>query len=443
MSEPLLDRRGFVGTAVTAIAAPNFVRALGRNSKLNIALVGSGGRGLQTRGNFAGENLVAFVDVDAAAQAKAKEAYPQGQFFDDYRKMFDQVKGLDAVVVSTPEHHHFHPTMLALKAGLHVYCEKPLSYNVAEARAIRLEAAKSKRATQMGNQMHGTDNMRACWERVRSGIIGPVTEAHVWVSRAWGLQSAEAATQNKDLFSTQDSPQGEHAVPQGINWEQWVGPAPHRPFNNVYLPGPKWYRYWNFGNGTMSDLGSHWNDLAFWALQLKAPLTVEAFGPKAHPEVAPASLTVKYEYGARGDLPPVTLTWYQGIDKPAPWKEKKIPQWANGILFVGTKGMILYDYQRHILLPEAEFKDAKAPAPTLPRVQSHFVEWLNACKTGSATLSNFEYAGWLTEANHLGNVAYRVGKKIEWDADAMRVKNAPEAEPLIKREYRDGWRGLV
>jgi hypothetical protein len=191
----------------------------------------------------------------------------------------------------------------------------------------------------------------------------------------------------------------------------------------------------------MSDLGSHWNDLAFWALQLHAPTSVEAFGPPPHPELAPASMSVVYQYGARGDLPPVQVTWYQGEDKPQLWKEQKIPQWGSGVLFVGTEGrMVLADYDKHLVLPEEQFRDTKRPDPYLPKSIGHYAEWLHACKTGDPTTCNFDYSGWLTEANHLGNVAHRVGQKIEWDSAAMRVTNTDRAEPFLKREYRPGWK---
>lgn len=441
-----VSRRTFAQSALASAllpGVPGFLRARGAIDKLNIALVGSGGRGMQTFPQFSGENIVAVCDIDSNANDKAKLKVPNAKAYRDFRKLFDDAKSFDAVVVSTTEHTHYHATMLALKAGKHVYCEKPLSYNVWEARQIRLEAAKTKVATQMGNQMHATENMRKCLELVRANVIGAVSEVHVWVSRAWGLQSEAAAKRNKDIVMSQDSPKGTDPVPANVDWDLWLAGAPARPFNKAYLPGPQWYRYWDFANGTMSDLGSHWNDLPFWALNLDAPLTVEAFGPKAHPDVTPASMTAKYEYGPRGDRPGLTFTWYQGEDKPASFTEKKIPQWANGVLFVGAKGMILYDYNRHVLLPEDQFKDVKHPEPTLPRVNGHQAEWIACAKAGTQPSSNFAYAGLLTEANHLGNVAYRVGKKITWDSATMSVTNAPEAAPLIRRPYRKGWDSLV
>src|SRR5262245_23868584 len=173
----------------------------------------------------------------------------------------------------------------------------------------------------------------------------------------------------------------------------------------------------------MSDLGSHWNDLPFWALKLDAPKTIEAFGPPPHPEIAPASMRAVYEYDARGDMPPVKLTWHQGDDKPEQWTNGSIPKWNDGMLFVGSKGMILANYQKHVLLPEKDFADFKEPVPSIPKSIGHWAEWVQACKTGSPTMSNFDYAGRLTEANHLGNVAYRTGKKLEWDPVKMVCPN--------------------
>ena len=241
----------------------------------------------------------------------------------------------------------------------------------------------------------------------------------------WGRQATEAeATKNKDIVFTNERPTDSSPIPAGLDWELWLD-RPFRPFHNVYFPGPKWYRWWDFGNGTMSDLGSHWNDLPFWALKLKAPLTVEASGPPPHPEIAPASMQATYTYAARGELPPVTLSWYQGTNKPQLFTDGKIPDWPNGVLFIGDRGMLLADYGKHVLLPEKDFAGFQPPEPSIPKSLGHHAEWLHACKTGTARRCNFEYAGWLTEANHLGNVAYRSGKKLEWDATNMCGRTVP------------------
>ncbi len=438
-----LTRRQFTGAvaagAAGLFAAPAILRGQDLNSKLNIAIIGAGGRGRSNTRGVSTENIVALCDVHEPSLEAAAQPFPNARKEVDFRKLFDRPQDFDAVVVSTCEHSHALATMMALKHKKHVYCEKPLTHDVWEARQIRLAAAEAGVATQMGIQIHAGENYRQVVELIQTGAIGPVREAHVWVSRAWGWQSAEDAQRNKDIIHVVERPAAADPVPQGLHWDLWIGPAPMRPFNNVYFPGPKWYRWWDFGNGTMSDLGSHFNDLPFWALKLDYPRTIEAAGPPPHPEIAPASMQATYEFGARGDLPPVKMTWYQGDHKPEIWKAGGIPQWGSGHLFIGDKGMLLSDYGKHVLLPENEFKDFQRPEPFLPRVESHYADWLAACKTGSATGANFEYSGWLTESNHLGNVAYRVGKKIEWDPEKLCCPNAPEADPLIRCPYREGW----
>jgi predicted dehydrogenase len=440
-----LSRRQFLNQAAAAgivtLSAPAIVRGRNLNDKLNLAIIGAGGRGADNLRSVQSENIVILCDVNEANLNAAAERYPNARKVVDFRKVYDQAKEFDAVVISTAEHTHAFATLPALQLGKHVYCEKPLTHNIWEARVIREAAAKTKLATQMGTQIHASDNYRRVVELIQTGVIGAVSEAHVWVSRAWGLHaSEEEAKAAGDIVFVQNRPAKPDPVPTGLNWDLWLGPAPERPFNNVYVPGPKWYRWWDFGNGTMSDLGSHWVDLPFWALKLDRPVTVEASGPAAHLEIAPASMKVTYQYGQRETLPPVQITWYQGTYKPQIWKDGGIPQWNNGVLFVGDKGMLLADYGKHTLLPEAKFADFKRPDPFIPKSLGHHAEWINACKTGAATTCNFQYAGWLTEANHLGNVAFRAGKKLEWDAKNLRATNAPEIEPLIHRQYRKGWK---
>jgi predicted dehydrogenase len=439
-----LDRRGFlVQSALTigaGLAAPRFLRARDTHNKLNIAIIGAGGRGAANTNGVASENIVALCDVNRTALGRAATRYPKARQEVDFRKLFDHSKEFDAVVVSTCEHTHAFATLAALRLGKHVYCEKPLTHNVYEARVIREAAAKTKVATQMGTQMHATDNYRRVVELIQTGAIGPVREVHVWVSRAWGLQSEEEAKKNKDIVYVADRPRESVVPPADLVWDLWLGPAPERPFNPVYVPGPKWYRWWDFGNGTMSDLGSHWNDLPFWALDLRVPVSVEAAGPKPHPEIAPASMQVTWEFPAREKLPAVRMTWYQGTNKPDRWSDGKIPKWGNGVLFVGERGMLLADYSKNVLLPEKEFADLERPAPYIPKSLGHYAEWIEACKTGKPTTCNFDYAGWLTEANHLGNVAFRAGRKLLWDAATMKAKGCPEADAYIRREYRKGWK---
>jgi len=434
--------RAAAALAAGAFAAPAVVRGRNLNEKLNVACIGVGGRGGSNLKSVESENIVALCDVYEGALASAAREHSRAKTFRDFRRLYDQANAFDAVVVSTCEHTHAFATLPALQLGKHVYCEKPLTHNVWEARVIRQAAGRAKVATQMGVQIHAGDNYRRVVELVRSGAIGPVTEAHVWVSRAWGRQSAEDARTNGDIVSVLERPADPTPppVPAALDWDLWLGPAPARPFHPFYFPGPKWYRWWDFGNGTMSDLGSHWVDLPFWALKLDAPKTVAASGPPPHPEIAPASMRVTYEYGPRGDMPPVRLTWYQGAEKPDALKSGKLPRgYDSGVLFVGARGMLVSGYDRHALLPEADFRDFKAPAPSIPDSIGHHAEWLHACKTGAPTTCDFEYSGRLTEANHLGNVAYRTGRTLEWDPVALKAPNAPESDRYVRREYRKGW----
>ena len=331
----------------------------------------------------------------------------------------------------------------------HVYCEKPLTYNIWEARLVRETAAKHpKLSTQMGNQGHASPMRRKIKEILMTGVIGPVREVHVWADRAWGLQDAASA----EKF---DKPHGfyngvqivdrfkeEIPIPPTNHFDLWLGPAPARPFHETYFPGPRWYRWWDFGNGTMSDLGSHDNDVPYTVLDIRQPLTIEAHSPNvpvAHKELAPATMMVVYEFPASpSGAPPVKLTWHQGDSKPPGW----VPEWGGrSQLFIGDRGMLLGSGK---LLPEEKFKDFATPPETLLRSPGHWAEWVNYAKgRGPAPGSNFQYSGWTTEANHLGNVAYRTGKKIEWDYEHLRARNAPEAERFVKREYRKGWQDIL
>ncbi|MFB3905882.1 MAG: Gfo/Idh/MocA family protein [Acidobacteriota bacterium] len=478
-----VTRREFVSgvlVAGTAIAgAPALLRGQNLNSKLNIAFIGVGGRGLAnmrqltiipgqeprrrpaepTAGPHPDENVVVLCDVDQNYLDAASKLFPKAKTYKDLRRVFDNPNDFDAVVVSTAEQTHAIATYLALTHGKHVYCEKPLCYNIWETRLIRETAAKYPRlSTQMGNQGHASESRRTIREILDTGVIGPVREVHVWVSRAWGLQEAASA----EKF---DKPHGfyngiqivdrfkeEMPVPDHLSWDLWLGPAPARPYHATYFPGPRWYRWWDFGNGTMSDLGSHDNDVPYTVLNLwrsdetggkvLAPLTVEAVSPnvpKAHGELAPATLRATFEYAAVGSQPALKLVWHQGDSKPPGWT----PEWGErSQVFIGEQGMLLGNGK---LLPEEKFKDFKTPPATLPRSPGHYVEWVNYAKgVGPAPGSNFQYSGWTTEANHLGNVAYRAGKKIEWDYRNMRATNAPEADPFIKRpEHRRGWDDIL
>ncbi len=449
-SDYMLTRRRFLTHTSAALALSGFpaiVRGRSPNQRINIAFIGVGGRGFSNLNELAGGhkevvNVAAICDVDTRALDKASQLFPQAAKYRDFRKLYEKVSGIDAVVVSTTEHTHALATLPALRLKKPVYCEKPLTHHVSEAQRI-IEATKAAGVpTQMGTQIHGKPNYRRVVELIQSGAIGPVHEAHVWVSRAWGLQSEADAKLHKDIVYVAQRPAEASPVPAYLDWDLWIGPAPHRPFNEVYFPGPKWYRWWDFGNGTMSDLGSHWNDLPWWALQLDSPLSIEATSPMgpAHPEIAPATLTARYEYGARGTLPPVTVTWHQGASKPAIWQNTpELQKWPNGVLFIGSKGMLVSSYDKYQLLPEKDFVGFTPPAPTIPDSPGQHAQWLNAILDGTPTDSPFDtYSGPLTIANHLGNVAYRIGEKIHWNAQTLQAREA-SAAPFLHRESRAGW----
>jgi len=447
MNATQVSRRRFLRQSCTAAAStltfPAFVKSADANQKLNVAFIGVGGRGAGNLGTVTSDkdvNVVALCDVNRRNLARQAERFPQARTHEDFRILYEKTDDIDAVVVSTTEHTHAYATLPALKAKKHVYCEKPLTHNVAESRIITKAAKEAGVATQMGIQIHGFPNYRRVVELIQSGAIGKVREVEVWVARAWGYQSAAMAKKHRDIVHVTERPKEAMTPPDYVNWDLWIGPAPYRPFNDVYFPGPKWYRWWDFGNGTMSDLGSHWIDLPFWALELDAPKTIQASGGTFHPEIAPASMTATYQYGARGDLPPVRVRWHQGINRPRFFGTKIPERWRSGCVFWGDDGYLISDYGKHVLMPEDKFKDFERPKAFIPPSPGQHQQWLQACKTGSPTDSDFSYAGPLTEANHLGNVAFRARKKLEWDAEKMVATNCPEADEFITREPRKGWK---
>ncbi len=440
------SRREFIKMTAASSAIlgfPAITRSKSPNGKLNVGLIGVGGRGRSHVNACRYEDIVALCDVNANSLKAALRTAPEARTYKDLRDFFGKLEDIDAVVVATTEHTHAFATLPALQAKKHVYCEKPLTRDVHECRIITEAAAKAGVQTQMGTQIHAGENYRRVVELIQAGAIGPVSEVHTWVSRAWGWQSPENAKRYRDILSTQDTPKKGKPVPGTLDWDLWIGPAPFRSFHTDYFPGPRWYRWWDFGNGTMSDLGSHRNDLPWWALKLDVPLAIEPLsGPKPHHDIAPASMSVKYTFAARGDgYPAVEHTWYQGTEKPKIWHEGGIPKWGNGSLFIGEEGMLLADYSKLILLPEKKFEGFKRPKRSIPPSPGQQAEWIRACKgEGPEPLCNFAYAGPLTEANHLGNVAYRAGKKLEWEPKKMKFPNAPETEKYLGRSYRKGWK---
>ncbi len=478
-----VTRREFVGRALATGAvlsqAPALLRGQHLNNKLNIAFIGAGGRGRASlneltldpanppkRTDGSGpldkhpdENVTVLCDINQESVDSAGVRFPKAARFVDFRKVFDKPDAFDAVVVSTAEHTHVFATYLALTHGKHVYCEKPLAYNIWETRLIRDTSAKFPHlSTQMGNQGHASPMRRVVREILDTGVIGKVREVHVWADRAWGLQDAASAEKFDKVhgfwngIQITDRFKEEMTPPPHLHWDLWLGPAPARPYHDTYFPGPRWYRWWDFANGTMSDLGSHDNDVPYTVLdylwkqdpkvgRYLAPVSVHAEShnvPKPHPELAPATLKARYEYvGVNGE--PLTLVWYQGDVKPEGWTE----EWGRrSSVFIGEKGTLLGNGK---LLQDGKVVDMPMPAEVLPRSPGHWVEWVNYAKgVGPVPASNFQYGAWTTEANHLGNVAYRTGRTIEWDWKTMRATNAPEAAPYIRRpEYRNGWEAIL
>ncbi|MBC8876150.1 MAG: Gfo/Idh/MocA family oxidoreductase [Planctomycetes bacterium] len=434
----LITRREMLRTATVAAGVWTATGSLARaqtnspNEKLNIAGIGVGGRGAADVNGAAHENLVALCDVDEKRAEATFKRYPKARQFKDFRKMLDEIHGqIDAVVIGTPDHTHAPAGVMAMKLGKHCYCEKPLTHTVYEARMMADVARENKLVTQLGTQIHAGTNYRRVVELVQSGAVGAIREVHVWLG-------ANFAGPPKPTDTSQpDAPTDTPPVPETLDWDLWLGPASYRPYHPKYAPFA-WRYWWNFANGQLGDFFCHYCDLAFWALKLQHPTSVEAEGP-VHPESAARWTIAKQEYPARGDLPAVTLNWYNGGPYPAFVKEQKIPQWGSAVLFIGSDGMLLSDYGRHQLLPEEKFADFKRPDPFIPDSIGHHREWTEACKTGGPTTCNFDYSGALTEAALLCNVALRSGKKFNWDAKNLKAINCPEADAFIRREYREGW----
>jgi len=438
-----IDRRSFLrSTAAAGVAAFTIVprHVLGGpgytppSEKLNIAGIGVGGRGTSDLGAVSSENIVALCDVDEKQAAETFKKYPNAKKFKDFRRMLDKMdKQIDAVVIATPDHVHAVATMAAMRRGKHVYCEKPLTHCIYEARMLAKAARKYKVATQMGNQGHAEEGNRLICEWIWDGAIGPVREVHAWTDRPGGLWAQGV-----------DRPKETPPVPPTLDWDLWLGPAPQRPYNPAYVPF-KWRGFWDFGTGALGDMGCHIIDTPLWALKLGYPTSVSAVSTPVNSETAPLSSMVEYQFPARGDMPPVKMTWYDGgLMPPAPQELEPSRRMGNkngGVLLIGDKGILMCGcYGRSPrLIPEAKMQAYQRPPKTIPRSPGQREEWLEACKTGKPTGSNFEYASLLTEIVLLGNVAIRAGRKLEWDGPNMRVTNWPEANQYVRFEYRQGW----
>jgi len=441
-----MTRRRFLGASALAVTAfnvmPRQVLGAGEASpseKLNIAGIGVGGMGGGNLENLSSQNIVALCDVDHDYAARTFKKYPGAKIWTDYREMLDKQKDIEAVLIATPDHTHAMIAMAAMRAGKHVYVQKPLTHDVHEARTLAEAARKFGVTTQMGNQGHSGEGIRSICEWIWDGAIGEVREVQAWCDLSyypWGHAwwSSKWSTRPTDTS----------AVPQTLNWDLWLGPAKQRPYHPTYHP-QSWRCWWDFGCGMMGDRGAHTLDAAVWALKLGQPTTIQASCCGGTDEVHPVSAMVTYQFPARETLPPVKLTWWEGLR--APWPEGldedlEMPS-EGGLIFHGTKGKIMAGVYggRPILLPTGLDKDYKRPAKTIPRVagEAHEMDWMRCCKAGKPAGSNFEYSGLLTEICLLGNVAKRVGGVLHWDGVNMKVTNSPEANRHLRTEYRQGW----
>ena len=408
---------------VWVASRPAFAQPKSSNEQLNIAIIGCGGQGKANIKGAKTENIVALCDIDDQIMGKAAEEFPGVKKYNDWRKLMDDHKTFDAVVISVPDHNHAHPTLAALALGKHVYCEKPLTHTIEENRLVTSAARKAKVATQMGTQIHAMDNYRRVVELLQSGAIGAVKRIHVWVPTDW--HAVQTPT---------DTP----PVPVHIHWDQWIGPAPKRAYHPEYHPF-KWRRWWDFSNGALGDMACHHVDLSHWAFDLRHPETIEAEGPELKRDSPPPWLVVHYHYAANGKNPPIHLTWYHGEKRPPLVAEKKVPkEYGAGSIFEGEKGILIADYNKHTLLPENQFKDFQRPPKSIPSSIGHHAEWIKAAKEGTPTTCNFEYGGALTETVLLGCVAYKSGTKINWDAK-QGATGVASADRFLTKEYRQGW----
>ena len=439
-----LTRRGFLGRSLLvggAAAAGWHVNprpaaaSTSALEKLNIAAVGTANRAAANISGCASQNIVALTDIDSNFLDAAAAKYKGARKYRDFRTMLEKEEDkLDAVIVATPDHTHAAAAAMALRMGKHTYCEKPLTHTVYEARRLAELAAEKKLVTQLGTQIHAGDNYRRVVELVQSGTIGPVREVHVWV----GVNYSGGRLLNKEK-------------PSNVDWDLWLGPAPKRPYVECTIHDKPttvhpfhWRSFWDYGSGGLGDFGCHYMDLAHWALALKHPTSVAATGPEPDDEATTAGIVVRYEYPARGSLPPCKLTWYDGGKKPealARFKDKKGKplDWPSGQLFIGQRGAILSNYGAHMLLPVDKAGDFKRPEPYIPASSGHHNEWIEAIKEGGPTTCNFAYSGALTEAVLLGVVSYRSGQALQWDGQNLRVTNSAKAQQMLHREYRPGW----
>ncbi|NIA12802.1 MAG: Gfo/Idh/MocA family oxidoreductase [Nitrospiraceae bacterium] len=442
MTKARISRRFFMlGTAAAAAgcatqatgAARRVRRSVSPNEKLNIAGIGVGGQGGRDIDAVSSENIVALCDVDDAHAARTYARYPQAKKYRDFRVMLEKEKDIDAVVIATPDHLHAVVAMAAIRMGKHVYCEKPLTHSVYEARVLAKAAREAGVATQMGNQGQASVESRILGELIRDGAIGNVREVHGWSNRYPRISPRGMGR-----------PAGSSPVPDTLDWDLWLGPAAYRPYvAGAYLPFV-WRGWWDFGSGVLGDIGCHNFAALFKALNLGAPASVEAASthaqcpPEIRDESAPVASVVHFDFAAEGKRPAFTLTWHDGglmPRRPGELEPDREMGGGDGMLYIGDKGTIL----NHRLIPEAKMIEYGRPPEIFPRSPGHHQEWIDACKGGEPAGSNFDVAGPLTEAVLLGNIAIRTGKKLFWDSPSMTVTNVPEANPYVNPPYREGW----
>ncbi len=443
-----ISRRDFLGRTACAIAGftiipSHAVSGLGHiapSDKLNIAGIGIGGMGRGILENMARtQNIVALCDVDWNTSVEGVfNTHPNALRYKDYRIMLDKQKEIDAVVVATPDHTHAVTSMEAIKRGKHVYTEKPLTRTIHEARMLTLAAREYKVATQMGNQGQAGDGPRRLREMIWDGVIGQINEVHVWTDRP-----------NRGLSDTYwpqgvDRPEETDPLPESLDWDLFIGPAPMRPFNSAYHPF-RWRGWLDFGTGGLGDIGCHSFDPVFRALKLKYPKSVQAVSTLVNDETYPLGSMVTYDFPAREDMVPVRLTWYDGGMRPPrlPGIENGVQLGAGGVLYVGTEGMILGNR----ILPDSLRDSYQRPEPHIESSPGHHEEWIQACKGGEPAGSNFDWAGPLTETVLLGNIALRPElreklsyRTLDFDPENLSFPDMPEAEQFLHYQYREGWK---
>jgi len=446
-----ITRRTFLAAAAAA-ATPRVNAArvvpgkISPNEKLNIAGIGIGGMGKRNLEACNSENIVALCDVDFDHAGKVFDAYPKASRYRDFRKMFDaEANNIDGVIIATPDHTHAVIAMAAMRLGKHVYCQKPLAHNLYEVRTLTETARECGVQTQMGNQGHSFEQVRRLHEWIDDGAIGQIREVHAWTDRPVGGSAVSD-------FPIMKRPTDTPPVPEALDWELWLGPAQFRPYHPIYHP-MLWRGFWDFGTGPLGDMGCHILDPAFWTLRLGAPTSVQATTTHCDKEVAaetfPRASIVRYQFPARGKMPPVKLTWYDGrLLPPAPEAFDPRQRFdSNGAIFIGEKGVIMHG--KHgagdlRLLPRSLADQYKQPPRRLPRVPegpgAHEQDWIRACKDGKPACSNFEYSGKLAEMVLLGVLATRVkDRRLEWDSEALKIANDKEANDLINPPCREGW----